>query len=121
MDEVEWIVHPNGHIEGYSNWQGVLNNAYRLEGRNSLLTTLRLNRARLLFECVTMTMIEAAERLYEFQRQTTVHIQHYATLPGVGCIDIGMGPNLVSAKESCQDARRVIMLCIRRSNLPISR
>lgn len=36
MDEVEWIVHPNGHIEGYSNWQGVLNNAYRLEGRNSL-------------------------------------------------------------------------------------
>ena len=76
MDEVEWIVHPNGHIEGYSNWQGVLNNAYRLEGRNSLLTTLGLNRARLLFECVTMTMIEAAERLYECQRQTTVHIQH---------------------------------------------
>ena len=76
MDEVEWIVHPNGHIEGYINWQGVLNNAYRLEGRNSLLTTLGLNRARLLFECVTMTMIEAAERLYECQRQTTVHIQH---------------------------------------------
>ena len=30
MDEVEWIVLQNRHIEGYINWQGVLNNTYRL-------------------------------------------------------------------------------------------
>ena len=41
------------------------------------MTTQGPNRARHLFECVTMTMIEAAERLYECQRQTAVHIQHF--------------------------------------------
>ena len=60
-------------------------------------------------------------RIHNCAWNTSAYIQHYATLPGVGCIDIGMGPNLVSAKESCPDARRVIMLCIRRANLPISR
>jgi len=171
MDEVEWISHQNGRIEGYINWQGVLNNAYRLRGEELFIDmTLEPNRARHLFECVTMMMIEATERLYECQRQTEVHIQHstvsnclvnmvspdqyqdlllpfdqriastagligihncawnasayiqhYATLPGVGYIDMGIESNLVNAKESFPDARRAIMYPpVELANKPLS-
>jgi hypothetical protein len=78
MKQVEWIAREIGCVEGYINWQGVLNNAYRLRGEEIFIDmVLEPARARHLFECVTTTMIDAAQRLYERQRQVGVDIQHF--------------------------------------------
>jgi hypothetical protein len=75
LDQLDWIGDSEGSILGYLNWQGVLNNAHRLRGE-SLLTDLydAPDRCRRLFQCVAVTMIQAAHRVYTRQR-------HYGTAP----------------------------------------
>ncbi|MFQ5794170.1 MAG: hypothetical protein ACE5JP_03865 [Candidatus Bipolaricaulia bacterium] len=159
LEQVEWIARETGRTEGFINWQGVLNNAYRLRGEHLLVDMLQEpTRTRHLFECVAMTMIAGARRLYEVQHQTGVHIQHftvsnclvnlvspelyrdlllpfdrciaetfgligvhncawnadhyvehYATIPHLGYVDMGMESDLPRAKQVFPHARRAIM------------
>ena len=159
MEQVEWIAKENGRVEGFINWQGVLNSAYRLRGTEIFMDMAdEPARVRHLFECVTSTMMDAAGRLYSRQRETGVNLQHftisnclvnmvspdkyrdfllpldrqiaeshdvigihncawnadpyvehYATIPNVAYIDMGMESDLVSAKAAFPDARRAIM------------
>ena len=65
-------------MEGYLNWQGVLNNSYRLRGEELFVDmALEPARANHLFECVRTTMAEGALRLYGRQRETGVEVRHF--------------------------------------------
>ena len=71
MRQVHWIAAHEGRVEGFINWQGVLNNAHRLRGEALLLDMLQNpGRARRLFECICTTMIDGARRLHARQRET---------------------------------------------------
>ena len=60
---------PRGARGGFLNWQGVLNNAYRLRGEQLFYDMLETpGRARHLFDCVSATMTDAARRLHARQR-----------------------------------------------------
>ena len=78
LRQLDWILAETGRLAGYLNWQGVLNNAYRLRG-NELFLDMRAEpeRARHLFECVATTMIEGARLLYARQRQAGFHVDHF--------------------------------------------
>ena len=73
MDQVELIADTEGRIEGFINWQGVLNNAQRLRGQE-LFMDMMINPdlASHLFECVATTMIDAAKRLHKRQLKSGV-------------------------------------------------
>lgn len=77
MGQVEWIARENGRVVGFMNWQGVVNNAYRLRGEE-LFAEMIAEPARVkhIFECVTHTMIEGMRRLYRRQRESGVHLTH---------------------------------------------
>jgi hypothetical protein len=78
MDQVDKIEHENGCVEGYINWQGVLNNAYRLRGERLFLDLATdPESARHVFDCVATTMIDCARRLHERQRLTGVEVCHF--------------------------------------------
>lgn len=73
LDQVDWIADREGRVEGYINWQGVLNNAQRLRGQQLFVDMLEApERAARLFECVCQTMLDAVARLHARQRQTGV-------------------------------------------------
>ena len=75
LAQMDWIAKDQGRIEGYINWQGVLNNAWYL--RDEALFTDMFDtpkRCHRLFDCVCTTMIEATRRLHEQQRKTGVNI-----------------------------------------------
>ena len=159
MAQVEWIASHVGPVHGYVNWQGVLNNAYRLRGED-LFADMLLEpaRARHLFECIAATMADAIARLYARQRESGVdvrhvtvsnclvnmigpdqyeqlllpfdrrfaethgligvhncawnadpYVYHYATLPNLGYIDMGLESDLAAAKTLFPDARRAVM------------
>ena len=75
MAQVDWIAGSEGRIEGFMNWQGVLNNAYRLRGEKLFYDFIDCpQRCRHLFDCVCTTMIEAARRLYERQLKSGVTV-----------------------------------------------
>jgi uroporphyrinogen decarboxylase-like protein len=77
-EQLEWIKREHGQVRGYVNWQGVLNNAYRLRGQDLFLDLVDYpGRARHLFECVATTMIDAARRVYDFQVQTGFEVHHF--------------------------------------------
>ncbi len=78
MGQLDWIEGEHGRIEGFLNWQGVLNNAFRLRG-SRIFVDMRTapERVEHVFECVTETMIEGARRLYQRQRESGVRINHY--------------------------------------------
>ena len=78
MDQVEWIAERLGRIEGFVNWQGVLNNAQRLRGE-TLFTDMMIapERCQHLFDCVCTTMIEAAQRLHARQAETGVDARFF--------------------------------------------
>ncbi len=78
MDQCERIARELGRIEGYLNWQGVLNTAYRLRGEDLFADMLlEPGRARHLFECVATTMIEGTRRVYERQQRSGVEVRHF--------------------------------------------
>jgi hypothetical protein len=73
MDQVEWIADREGVVEGFINWQGVLNNAHRLRGEALFLDVLEEpEKASHLFACVAHTMIEGIRHLHERQRASGV-------------------------------------------------
>lgn len=75
LAQVDWIVRQQGHVEGYINWQGVLNNAWRLRGERLFYDLFDApQRCCRLFDCVCTTMIEAARRLHERQQRSGVEI-----------------------------------------------
>jgi len=75
LAQVDWIAKDQERVEGYINWQGVLNNAWRLRGE-ALFTDLfdAPKRCHRLFECICTTMVEAVRRLYERQRSSGVEV-----------------------------------------------
>ncbi len=76
--QLERIGREFGRIEGYLNWQGVLNNAYRLRGEELFADMLlEPERAKHLFECVATTMMEGAWRVYGRQRQYGLDVRHF--------------------------------------------
>jgi hypothetical protein len=76
MEQVEWIAAREGHIEGFINWQGVLNNAQRLRGEQLLMDMLEEpGKAQHLFACVCETMIQGLRRLHERQRASGVDVR----------------------------------------------
>ena len=159
MEQVDWIARQEGRVEGFVNWQGVLNNAFRLRGEAVFADMIdRPDRARRLFQCVSTTMVEAASRLYARQRVTGVRVDfftvsnclvnmvspelyrdlllpfdlhiaerfgcigihncawsadpymdHYASVPYLGYIDMGLESDLQRAKETFPQARRALM------------
>jgi len=75
MAQVEWIASYVGRAEGFLNWQGVLNSAYRLRGQEILLDmAVAPERARRIFACVAETMAEGARRLHARQRESGVEV-----------------------------------------------
>jgi hypothetical protein len=159
MEQVEWMAKETGRIEGFINWQGVLNNAYRLRGPDIFIDMAsEPERAKHIFQCVAATMVDAAQRLYERQRRTGLdtqhftisnclvnmvssdhyrdfllpfdrqiaetygligihncawnadpYIQHYATIPNVAYIDMGIESDLPAARHAFPYTRRAIM------------
>lgn len=68
-EQVEWIAAREGRVEGFLNWQGVLNNAHRLRGEQLRIDMLdEPAKAQHLFACVCETMIQGLRRLHERQR-----------------------------------------------------
>ena len=156
MDTIERI---SGRIEGYLNWQGVLNNAFRIRGPEILMDLVAdPSLAHHLFEVVTATMIDGMQRIYARQRRSGVIVRHatvsnclvnmvspetysehllpydrkireafdlfgvhncawnvdpyidaYASIPGLGYVDMGIRSNLAHARKMCPEARRAIM------------
>lgn len=73
MSQVDWIKTSEGQIEGFINWQGILNNAQRLRGEKIFFDLMDApDRCRRLFDCIYRTMSEAAKRLHERQRKSGV-------------------------------------------------
>jgi hypothetical protein len=92
MKQIEWIARETGRLEGYINWQGVLNNAYRLRGQDLFLDLADdPEMVRHLFDCVTSTMIEGAKHLYRCQKEAGVEIDHFTIS---NCL-----VNMVSARQ----------------------
>lgn len=78
MDQVDWIARTEGIVAGYINWQGVLNNAYRLRGQPLFLDLVDApKRAEHLLQCVCETMIGAAKRLHARQRETGFDVRFF--------------------------------------------
>jgi hypothetical protein len=78
MRQMDWIAAREGCVEGFLNWQGVLNNAYRLRGEQLLYDMVDApNGARHLFDCVATTMLAAARRLHARQRETGVRVEFF--------------------------------------------
>jgi hypothetical protein len=76
--QTDWIAENEGRVEGYINWQGVLNNAHRLRGPDLFLDILaEPHRARHLFDCVTETMVTAAKRLHARQRDSGFQVDFF--------------------------------------------
>jgi len=159
LEQVDWIAAHEGRPEGYINWQGVLNNAYRLRGERLFHDMIGApERCRRLFDCICTTMIDAAGRLHESQQASGVdvgfftvsnclvnmvspehyrdlllpfdrriadafecigihncawnadpYVPHYATIPNVAYIDMGLSSDLSAAKAAFPSARRAVM------------
>lgn len=159
MSQLDAIAALEGRIEGYINWQGILNNAQRLRGQQLFLDMFdRPDSVRHLFDCVCTTMIEAARRVYARQAASGVsvgfftvsnclvnlispaqyrdmvlpfdrriaaafhcigihncawtadpYLEHYAQVPHVGYIDMGLHSDLVRARQLFPQARRALM------------
>lgn len=159
MEQIEWLAKEQGKVEGFLNWQGIINNAYRLRGEELFVDMItEPERAARIFNCVTTTMIDGVRRLYARQRDTGVDyqhftvsnclanmvspehyaefllpcdtrlseafgllgvhncawnadplVEHYAKIPNVAYVDMGMESDLKRAAELFPGTRRAIM------------
>jgi hypothetical protein len=159
LKQVDWIVENEGCAQGFVNWQGVLNNAFRLRGEQIFVDMMdRPDRAAHVFDCVCQTMFDAARRLHERQRESGVevcfftvsnclvnmvspelyrdlllcfdqrlagefaclgihncawnadpYLEHYASIPNLGYVDMGIKSNLCRARELFPNARLAVM------------
>jgi len=73
LEQVDWIAAQEGCVEGFINWQGVLNNAHRLRGEELFMDLVEApGLCRHLFECVAATMADGIRRLHDRQRRSGV-------------------------------------------------
>ena len=73
MDQLAWIGQQEGAVEGFVNWQGILNNAHRLRGEMLFLNMKEEPElARHVFACVCETMISAIRRLHAVQKSSRI-------------------------------------------------
>jgi hypothetical protein len=80
LRQAEWIARHEGRVEGYINWQGVLNNAQRLRGEGIFVDMMENPaRAARIFGCVCRTMMDGARRLHGLQRATGVEVGFFTT------------------------------------------
>lgn len=78
MQQIEWIEQYEGRVEGYMNWQGILNNAIRLRGQELFTDMLNAEeKCRHLFECICTTMIDAAQRIHVRQNKSGVEVNFF--------------------------------------------
>jgi hypothetical protein len=78
MAQVDWIASNEGRIEGFINWQSVLNNAYRLRGEKIFYDMIDSpQRCCRLFDCICTTMIDAAKSIHKRQLQSGVKIDFF--------------------------------------------
>jgi hypothetical protein len=74
LEQMEAIERLTGTIQGFLNWQGVLNTAFRLRGQQIFIDMMEApGLAGHVFACVAETMIEGMRLVYERQRQSGVH------------------------------------------------
>ena len=159
LGQVDWIAAQEGRVEGFINWQGLLNNAHRLRGEALFADLLeRPELCRRLLGCLCVTMIEGIRRLHERQRRSgvglrfvtvsnclvnlisprtyrelllpfdqrlaevygvigihncawnaTPYLKDYAGIPGVAYLDMGIGSDLLQARNLFPEARRAVM------------
>jgi hypothetical protein len=159
MEQLDWIAGREGRIEGFINWQGVLNNAQRLRGAQLFVDLIEApERCRHLFACVCETMIQGIRRLHERQRASGVehrfvtisnclvnlispatyrdlllpfdrnlaevyhrlglhncawnvnpYLDHYATIPHVAYLDMGVSSDFKRAKRLFPHSRLAVM------------
>ena len=159
IEQTNVIAELCGRIEGYLNWQGVLNNAYRLRGADIFTDMVAdPHRAHHIFKCVTETMIAGITKMHQLQRRSGFNIEfctvsnccvnmiapqqyeqfllpcdrrlaeafgsigihncawkadpylnHYASMPNVSYIDMGIESDLPRAKQLFPQARRALM------------
>jgi len=77
IGQMDTIEREFGRIEGYINWQGVLNTAYRLRGAEILADLLACpSLAHHLFHVIAETMIAGMRYVYERQQKTGVIVKH---------------------------------------------
>lgn len=101
MDQADSIEKEVGPVRGYVNWQGVLNNAFRLRGQDIFADMLlEPNRARHLFECIARTMADASARLYERQGETGFDVEHFTVS---NCLVNMIGPDQYAEFLQCYD------------------
>jgi hypothetical protein len=78
MAQVDWIASNEGRVEGFINFQGVLNNAYRLRGEKIFYDMVDSpQRCRHLFDCICTTMTSAAKQIYKRQLQSGVKVDFF--------------------------------------------
>jgi hypothetical protein len=92
LEQMDVIEREFGRIEGYLNWQGVLNNAFRIRGPE-IFTDLMANPelARHIFDIITQTMIAGMRLVYARQAKTGFVVRH-ATLSN--CVVNMVSPEL---------------------------
>lgn len=78
MQQLDWIDRHVARLDGFINWQSVINTGYRLRGEQVFLD-MRLDAGlvRHLFDCIVETMIAGARRLYARQAQSGVVHTHF--------------------------------------------
>jgi hypothetical protein len=73
--QLDWIEQSEGSIEGFINWQGILNSAQRLRGEKLFMDMFDSpQRCRRLFDCVFQTMVEGIKTLHDRQRKSGAKI-----------------------------------------------
>lgn len=77
MEQVAWIARHSPWLDGFINWQSVINSGYRLRG-GPIFTDMVENPERVfhLFDCLAATMIDGVKRLYAVQAADGVHLEH---------------------------------------------
>jgi hypothetical protein len=94
MAQVDWIAAHEGRVEGFINFQGVLNNAYRLRGEKLFYDMKEApQRCRHLFDCVCTTMIDSAKLLHQRQLESGVEVDFFTVS---NCL-----VNMVSPEQYC--------------------
>ena len=78
VEQLFWIKKSEGRLEGFINWQGVLNNAHRLRGQQLFMDFYENpDRTRRLLKCICTTMIEAAKKLHSIQKKSGVRVNFF--------------------------------------------
>ena len=91
MAQVDWIAERERRVEGFINWQGILNNANRLRGEALFMDMMCApDRCHRLFDCLCSTMIDGAERLHARQRATGFDVRFFTVS---NCLVNMMSPN----------------------------